>query len=236
MQIKICGITSPETAVACFELGADMIGLVHYPPSSRHLDVPRLANITRAITPYRESGKMIVLLVVGKNEQETLHILDACHRQMDYVQFYGNEMEADRLENHVRVLRPVRDETTCNRLLAQDITPFQENNVPRYILELSQGQLPGGNGLCWNWSDAEPFCRKFPTLLAGGITPDNVREAIRLARPCGIDVSSGVESSPGVKDIDKVKRLIENIHGEGMRREAGVFSHASRLKPLRGEN
>jgi len=212
MIIKICGITSPELAVACFELGVDMIGLVHYPPSPRHLEVSKLADIARGVLPFRESGKKVVLLVVNQNEQETLQILDACDRQIDFVQFYGHETEAKRLENHVRVLRPVCDEATCNRLLAQNDMRFQKTDTPQFVLELVPGKLPGGNGQCWNWSNAEPFCQRFPTFLAGGITPENVTEAIQFANPYGIDVSSGVESAPGVKDIDKVKRLIENIH------------------------
>ena len=241
MKIKICGITSPETAIACFELGADMIGLVHFAPSQRHLDLPALADITYAVAPLRESGKQIVLLVVDKSVQKIMRILDVCDHQFDFVQFYGSETEAASLEKHVRVLRPVRDEATCARLLASGEggkvgeweSGKEENHLPtfppshistpssdvrilkpeaRYVVELAPGLYPGGNGLSWDWSNAAPFCRKFPTLLAGGITPENVAEAIRQANPCGIDVSSGVESSPGIKDIDKVKRLIENIH------------------------
>ena len=217
MIIKICGITSPETATACFELGADMVGLVHFPPSSRHLDLPELASITHAIAPFRKSGKQIVLLVVDKIEQKILRILDVCDHQFDFVQFYGEETEVRRLENHVRVLRPVRDEVTCHRLLAQSDTAFHPNDEPQFVVELAPGLYPGGNGRCWNWPDAAPFCRRFPTLLAGGITPENVAEAIRLVQPLGIDVSSGVESVPGMKDIDKVKRLIENV------RQAVIF-------------
>ena len=254
MIVKICGITSPETAVACFELGADMIGLVHFPPSQRHLDLPALADVTGTIAPLRESGKKIVLLIVDKNAQKVMRILDVCDHQFDFVQFYGEESEAELLEKHVRVLRPVRDAATCVRLLAlgerlqtsdfrheerlqvsgfrlqeepDDASPEARSPKPgarpearspkpeacpeaRYVVELAPGLYPGGNGLSWDWSNAAPFCRTFPTLLAGGITPNNVAEAIRLARPLGIDVSSGVESLPGVKDIDKVKRLIEN--------------------------
>ena len=242
MIIKICGITSPETAVACFELGADMIGLVHFAPSQRHLDLPALADITYAVAPLRSvncaggtSGKKIVLLVVDKNVEKIMRILDVCDHQFDYVQFYGCETEAASLENHVPVLRPVRDEATCARLLedwrleaidcredtlgllskASSLKPKVLPKVlpeARYVVELAPGLYPGGNGLSWDWSNAAPFCRKFPTLLAGGITPDNVAEAIRLAQPLGIDVSSGVESAPGIKDIDKVKRLIDNTH------------------------
>ena len=72
--------------------------------------------------------------------------------------------------------------------------------------------MPGGNGAAWDWSLAKPFCELLPTLIAGGITPENVAEIIRQINPCGIDVSSGVESSPGVKDIDKVKRLTDAVH------------------------
>jgi phosphoribosylanthranilate isomerase len=76
---------------------------------------------------------------------------------------------------------------------------------------MSTGLLPGGNGAAWDWSMARPFCERFPTFIAGGITPENIADVIRFANPYGIDVSSGVESSPGVKDMDKVKRLIENV-------------------------
>ena len=239
MLVKICGITTPETAIACFEAGADMIGLVHFAPSQRHLDLPELADITYTVAPLRESGKQIVLLVVDKNAQKIMRILDVCDHQFDFVQFYGNETDAQQLENHVRVLRPVRDETACARLLeiqagmecsamtgfASD-SEFQDNvssanpevrslkpeacPAPRYVVELAPGLYPGGNGLSWDWSNATPFCRKFPSLLAGGITPENVAGAVRLAEPCGIDVSSGVESSPGVKNMAKVKQLIQN--------------------------
>ena len=245
MHIKICGITSPETAIACFELGADMIGLVHFAPSQRHLDLPALADITSTVAALRRgncaggaSGKHIVLLAVDKSVSKIMRILDVCDHQFDFVQFYGSVTEAASLEKHVRVLRPVRDEAACRRLLTsgerlltsdvrlQEEKELQEstsNTCPearslkpeaRFVVELAPGLYPGGNGLSWDWSNAAPFCRKFPTLLAGGITPENVADAIRQANPCGIDVSSGVESSPGVKDIDKVKRLIENIRNK----------------------
>ena len=214
-SIKICGITSPETAVTCFELGADMIGLVHFAPSQRHLDLPALVDITCAVAPLRTSGKKIVLLVVDKNLQKIMRILDVCDHQFDFVQFYGSETEAASLEKHVPVLRPVRDEATCRRLLTSGVgnreTASNTNPEVRFVVELAPGLYPGGNGLSWDWSNVAPFCRQFPTLLAGGITPENVAEAIRLANPYGIDVSSGVESSPGMKDMDKVRRLIENV-------------------------
>ena len=140
MIIKICGITSPETAIACFELGADMIGLVHFAPSQRHLDLPALADIAYAVAPLRESGKQIVLLVVDKSVQKTLRILDVCDHQFDFVQFYGSETEAASLEKHVRVLRPVRDEAMCLRLLASG-NRLQEETTNPEVRSLKPGML-----------------------------------------------------------------------------------------------
>jgi phosphoribosylanthranilate isomerase len=78
--------------------------------------------------------------------------------------------------------------------------------------------LPGGNGAAWDWSAARPFCERYPTFIAGGVTPKNVVDVIQSANPFGIDVSSGVESSLGVKDMDKVKRLIEQVRSYSPKR------------------
>jgi len=191
MIIKICGITSPETAVACFEAGADMIGLVHCKQSPRHVFETQIHDILDAVKPFRRRGCKTVLVVVGH--------LPSVHLRFDYIQPYGDvwlDIPPSRL------IRVVRDMESSLPL----------DNAPLYALEISSGPQPGGNGIAWDWSLAQPFCKRYPrTLLAGGISPDNVAEAIRLANPYGIDVSSGVESSPGIKDIDKVRRLIENI-------------------------
>lgn len=202
MLIKICGVTSPDAAIACLESGADMIGLVHYPPSPRHVDETKIDGILDVVEPFRERGKKAVLVVVDQLPNE----IDS---RMDFIQSYGKECS----NISIPKIHVVKERTIFDASLATipNGPSAQTESTPLYCLEMSSGILPGGNGAMWDWSLARPFCARYPTLLAGGITPENILEAIRLARPYGIDVSSGAESTPGIKDIDKVRRLIKNV-------------------------
>ena len=199
MLIKICGIKTSETAIACIEAGANIIGLVHYPPSPRHLDVAQMREILDAIEPHKKREHQTALVVVEQLPDEEIV------SRFDYIQPYGQISD----DIPIKRITVVKDYETFTRLLEAPIT---RGFIPLHALEMSTGILPGGNGAAWDWSLARPFCERYPTLIAGGITPENVAEVIRLAKPYGIDVSSGVESAPGVKDIDKVKRLIDNVH------------------------
>jgi len=233
--VKVCGIPTPETAIACFEAGASMIGLVHYPPSPRHVDVAQIREILDAIEPFLlHASRDVVLVAVDQLPKE----IDS---RINYLQVYGN-IPPDALQRDD--LPPcgilvIKDKEMiahlCNtcatnpRAAGQSLTSLFFGSAPKiegcsskcshsppapsyYCLEISQGTLPGGNGIAWDWSLAKPFCERFPTLIAGGVTPENVADVILLAHPIGIDVSSGVESSPGVKDMEKVRQLTENVH------------------------
>ncbi|MDR2117338.1 MAG: phosphoribosylanthranilate isomerase [Planctomycetaceae bacterium] len=208
MRIKICGMTTPESACRCLEVGADMIGLIFYPPSPRHVDVSKIRKILDAVEPFRKQGRQTVLVVVDSLPDE----LDS---RIDFVQLHGSfsgEFPAKRIY-------VVKNRQTRDRLLKESATKILPDSTLTnsmltdsfYLLEMSQGFLPGGNGMIWNWLEAKEFCERFPTFLAGGITPENVLAAITQAQPYGIDVSSGVESSPGVKDFNKVQQLIETV-------------------------
>ena len=204
MLIKICGITSPETAIACFEAGADVIGLVYYPPSPRHVDETKIHEILDATTPFRQNAGQAVLVTVDQLPSENVTNF------VDGIQIY-REIQADEHKQYrfpALMIRGVKDYATFSRFLE---TPSNGDCEQRFLLELSKGILPGGNGVAWDWSLAKPFCERYSTFLAGGITPENVVDAIRQANPYGIDVSSGVESAPGIKDMKKVRRLIENV-------------------------
>ena len=200
--VKICGVTSPETAIACIEAGAAIIGLVHYPPSPRHVDVAKIREILDAVSPFKKHGHEAALVVVDKLPNKEIV---SC---FDWIQPYGTIPHDVPLDPN-QIIHVVKDFATFTHLLE---LPRTTEGGPLHALEMSKGILPGGNGAVWDWSIARPFCERYPTLIAGGITPENVADVIRLANPFGIDVSSGVESSPGVKDMDKVKRLIENVH------------------------
>ena len=211
--VKICGITTLETAIACFEAGASMIGLVHYPPSPRYVDAAQMIKILDAVEPFLSHASRDVALVVVDQLPEEID------SRITYLQAYGN-IEPDALDRDdlpPNVIPVIKDKETIDQLCGSCATKsckcsHSSASPSYYCLEISQGTLPGGNGAAWDWSIAKPFCERLPTLIAGGITPENVADVIRLASPCGIDVSSGVESSPGVKDMDKVRQLIENVH------------------------
>ncbi|MDR0336460.1 MAG: phosphoribosylanthranilate isomerase [Planctomycetaceae bacterium] len=198
MHIKICGITTPESGQRCFDAGADMIGMVFYPPSPRHVDVSKIRKILNAVEPFRQQQRKTVLVVVDS-------LPDEIDPRLDFVQLHGSAS----CELPIKQIRVVKNCQTRDRLLNQSATKTLDDSF--YLLEMSRGGLPGGNGTDWNWSEAKEFCERFPTFLAGGITPDNVFDVLAQTQPYGIDVSSGVESAPGIKDFNKVRQLIKNI-------------------------
>ena len=203
MIIKICGITTPEDAIACFKAGADIVGLVHYPPSPRHVEATEICEIVTAVRGRQTGPPKHIALVVADQYPK---LPRATQRLIRYLQNYGDKkLKCNYFQSPIHV---IKDYKTFTRLLDSTTSPQREF----YCLEMSKGTLPGGNGAAWDWSMAKPFCERYPTFIAGGITPENVADVIRLANPYGIDVSSGVESTPGVKDMDKVKRLIDNVH------------------------
>ena len=211
MFVKICGIKTPDIAAQCFELGADMIGLVHYPASPRHVNSEQIRAITKTVVPFRRQGKLITLVVVDIEPAEILRLLEACDNEIDCLQLHGKQQEILLTNHDLHVIRVVRNRETC-RQLVQQYSNSERNikpDLPQYVLELSQGILPGGNGKNWDWSAARLFCRRFPTLIAGGVSQDNIGEIVREAEPFGVDLSSSVESSPGVKDMDKIQRFFE---------------------------
>lgn len=198
MLIKICGITAPEIAIDCFETGADMIGLVHYPASPRHVDAAKIRKILDAAKPYRDKGRKVVLVVVDSLPEELLS-------RFDYVQCYGSVPQ----NISCKTITVVTDRKQYDELMSEPNNDEQQDLL--FTLEMSRGILPGGNGTAWNWCEARPFCKRYPTLLAGGVTPENVIDAIQEAQPYGIDVSSGVESVRGIKDVNKVRHLIKTV-------------------------
>jgi phosphoribosylanthranilate isomerase len=198
VYVKICGVVDAGVAVDCFDAGADMVGMVYYPPSPRHVEMQQAKHILNAIEKFHKQEKKTVLVVADK-------LPDEIDPRFDYVQIHG-KINAD-LINTIKcdIIRVVRDYREFENLLAGD------EKIPAdqlFILEMSHGILPGGNGTKWDWSKAKPFCKRFKTLIAGGITPDNVEEAIKETEPFGVDVSSGVESVAGIKDMTKIKKLL----------------------------
>jgi len=202
IQVKICGITREEDASACVSLGVDAIGLVFYPPSSRHVSREQARCITKLIP-----GHILTVGVFVDESAETVKtIVEYCGLRA--VQLHGVESpstaEAIKKMN-VKVIKAIFMNGT------PEPSEMVNYNVDAFLLEAPQGPIPGGTGMRWDWSLVKNLSRSYPVILAGGLNPENVTEAINASLTDAVDVSSGVESAPGIKDIDKVSRFIKSV-------------------------
>jgi phosphoribosylanthranilate isomerase len=205
-QIKICGLTTVEEALASADLGANAIGLVFYPPSPRFVTDAQAAVICRALPPTVCS----VGVFVNHPLEEVLD--KVLHCGLRAVQLHGQESPV-----MVQTLRD-RGVIVIKALFANGQPAFaraRDYSAQGFLAECVGERLPGGNGQAWNWSTARALAREVPVILAGGLTPDNVGQSIDAARPAAVDVSSGVEAQPGRKDLTKVRRFLEAVRSTG---------------------
>ncbi len=200
VQVKICGITNSKQADDCVAAGADALGLVFYSKSPRNITIKQAQKICLTIPEHVAK----VAVIVDMPLLEIAEIVKQC--KLDAIQFHGNESPEDigRYKEMfpTEIIKHVSGHS-------DDLLREGARYGTTLLVEATQGVLPGGNGKSWNWSNALVLCDKYPFILAGGLTPENIVEAITSADPDAVDVSSGVEASPGVKDIAKVKDFIE---------------------------
>lgn len=200
--IKICGITTPRDAEMAAEAGADAIGLIFYPRSPRAVSAATAREIVAALPPF----VCRVGVCVDLPRAELLRI--AGEVPLDILQLHGQEAPEDVAHLSRRVIKAlsVGSELDESRALAF------EGLVDALLLDTAAGPLPGGSGIAFDWALARALRPKVRHLiLAGGLNPANVAAAIRAVRPDAIDVSSGVERSPGVKDPAAVRDLVRAV-------------------------
>ena len=207
VEVKICGLSTPETLDAAIAAGADLVGFVFFPKSPRNVTLEQAAALAA-----RARGKAkIVTLVVDADDA----LLAAIAREVrpDLVQAHGSEspariVEIARLTGRP-VIKAIRVKDDADIAAAADFS-----TVASLILydakapETLGNALPGGNGHAFDWGLLEGSKRP-AFMLAGGLTPENVAEAIRVTGAPVVDVSSGVESAPGIKDIGLIRKFIE---------------------------
>jgi len=201
-QIKICGLTWPDEAQACVIAGANAIGLVFYPPSPRYVTAAAARDVTDALPDHA----VPVGVFVDASFEEIMDRVANC--RLKAVQLHGKESPqlVDRLmRENIHVIKTLFHGKHPS---LEDADRFRPS---AYLAECGGGKLPGGNALAWDWRLARSICRRFPVILAGGLTPDNVGEALENAHSAAVDVSSGVESSPGRKDMDRVRAFISAV-------------------------
>lgn len=199
--VKICGITSVEDALACVDAGANLLGFIFAEESPRRVEISTVRHIHRIF-----GGDIKTVGVFTQESEDIRKIIDEC--RLNFAQLHGGQSEefAARIgaERVIRVAR-VRDESSIDTLAEHSHAAF-------YLLDTYKKGVPGGTGETFNWELAmKAKSLGKPIFLSGGLTPENIADAIAAAHPFAVDISSGVEASPGSKDINKVKELINHV-------------------------
>ncbi len=201
--IKICGLSTPETMDAALDSGATHVGLVHFEPSPRHVSL-RIASELRA----RARGRAkTVLLLVNAEVEATAAAIESV--KPDIIQFHGAEtpewcgLVRDQLKLEIWKALGVKDAPTLAK------SDRYIGKVDRLLFDAPAKALPGGNGTSFDWSLMAGHDHKIAWGLAGGLTPENVADAIAQTGAELVDTSSGVESAPGAKDLGKIKAFCE---------------------------
>jgi phosphoribosylanthranilate isomerase len=210
-QVKICGITRVQDALRCAVLGADAIGCVFYPKSPRYLTKDRARDICKAVPA--------LLKTVGVFVDESFSII------MQHVEYCGLSTVQLHGKEQPELVRRLREENirVIKALFIDGSPAFDDASkypASAFIVECGRGKHPGGNALEWNWEAAKSVGKEYPLILAGGLDPENVAPAIQMSAPSAVDVSSGVESSPGRKDFDKVAAFLKAVSGCGLEKHA----------------
>jgi len=202
--VKICGITNAPDAVAAVEAGADAIGLMFYEESPRYVPLKAAVDIVQQLPPFL----IKVGVFVNAPEDVVLRAIGECG--LNILQFHGHETVEYCRQFPVMTMKAfrVKDATTLKRL------PGYPTDA--WLLDAHVEDQLGGTGKTFNW-DLAIQAKKLgvPIFLAGGLTPENVGDAVRRVQPYGVDVSSGVEASPGKKDYRKVREFIKAAKSAG---------------------
>jgi len=198
VKVKICGITNAPDALAAVEAGADALGFMFYEPSPRHVSIPQVAGIIKELPPF------IIKVGVFVDAPEDLVMRAISDCGLNLLQFHGNEPPEYCTQFGVMSMKAFRIRD------AGSLTALQEYPTDAWLLDAFVADKLGGTGEKFNWDlaiEAKKLGR--PIFLAGGLTPSNVAEAVRTVQPYAVDVSSGVEATPGRKDHAKVREFIQ---------------------------
>ncbi len=207
--VKICGITSLTDALNAIDAGADFLGFNFYPGSRRYISLHQCYQITNELA-RRDRQIGLVGVFVNQSPEYIQKALDYCG--LNLAQLHGDEKKAslNLLKGRAyKAIRP-RNQEELTQLLSQFDSP---QCTPQLLIDTYQNSTYGGSGQTGDWELARIAAQQYPIFLAGGLHPENVANAIRLTQPWGVDVASGVESQPGIKDFQKMKAFIKNAKG-----------------------
>lgn len=203
-KIKFCGITRKEDAELAIKLGVDAIGLVFFPESKRYISPIQAASIINNLPPFLT----IVGVFVNPTTQEVQEILK--HVRLNCLQFHGNETAEFCNSFHMPFIKAFR---IGNNDVQLENFAKQYPKANAVLLDTDIAGEWGGSGKTFNWQHVLTDSLTKPWILSGGLTVDNVTDAIRELSPYAVDVSSGIEQAPGIKDEIKMRAFVEAVYG-----------------------
>ncbi len=203
-HIKICGIKTLDDALAAIDAGADMLGFNFYPKSVRYINAGICRDMMQVLRGYGQIT--FVGVFVNASVAEIRATLETCG--LSLAQLHGDETPEFCSSFGARAFKAFRG------IPNGQVDSFARNDAPAFLLDAAVKGSYGGTGATTDWSAAAELAKRYPILLAGGLKPETVAAAMRQVNPWGVDVASGVESSPGQKDAGKLKAF-----GEAVRRE-----------------
>ncbi|MGQ9628081.1 MAG: phosphoribosylanthranilate isomerase [Anaerolineae bacterium] len=199
VKVKICGLTTLRDALAAAEAGADFLGFVFYPPSPRYITPEQARQIIEAVRSQHAAVRFVGVFV-DEELDEVRKVMARC--DLDYAQLHGSEPP-----EYVAALMP----RAIKAFRVRDRASLQELSLYKpaaFLLDAYCPTRPGGTGTAFDWGLATLAKTCGRIILAGGLTPENVAEAVRHVRPYAVDVSTGVEARPGEKDKAKMRHFI----------------------------
>jgi len=204
-RIKICGMTNKPDAIAAAELGVDMLGFVFYKKSKRYVEPGAAEEIANELPPSVAKAGVFV----DAGQEDVVRIAEDVG--LDILQFHGDETPeyCDYFKTRFKVIKAfsLKDR--------KDLKKINDYGADFYLLDTYRSDTAGGTGEAFDWKILKDFEFLRPVILSGGLTPKNVGAAIRELAPFGVDVSTGVEASPGRKDAELMKEFVHNVRKAG---------------------
>ncbi|MUL37576.1 phosphoribosylanthranilate isomerase [Gloeocapsopsis dulcis] len=220
MRVKICGITKPEQGQAIAQLGATALGFICVPASPRYISAKQIRDVVSQIPRHIER----IGVFANTSCLEICQV--AVAGDLTGVQLHGDE--SPEFCTQLRQLLPTSVEIIKALRVRNSQALVQANLyigcVDTLLLDAYHPQMLGGTGKTLDWENLQQFCPSCPWLLAGGLTPENVNDALNQLKPNGIDLSSGVERAPGDKDLTKVAHLFQQLEARKMLADAELNS------------
>jgi len=208
-KIKICGIKTVNDALAAMDAGADLIGFNFYPKSPRYISVGKCRDIMSVMRKFAQITYVGVF--VNASVAEIRATMETC--ALGLAQLHGDETPEMMQSLKGKAFKAFRGGTDVGTDIEADKRMIADG-APAFLVDAAVKGAYGGTGVKADWSMAAELAGKYPLLLAGGLTPENVAEAVRRVKPWGVDVASGVESAPGLKDAVKMRTFVKAVRLE----------------------